>query len=152
MQTLANEVKSLEYFGQSCYALLPISCMFPSFHLPGNEQCNRCWNKPLTQDTSFNDGLLRNEIDNEKTCKSLCYNNETCVGAYWGFKSSLNKVTCWFQMSSQGVSGTLLKANHWILSNCTGTIIMLSLLGIKLPLLMQQNKSICNFLAFIVMG
>lgn len=85
------------------------------------EKCKpRCWNKTLSEDISFKDGLYRKEIDNEQACKDVCSSNETCMGVYWGFSLSKNILCCYLQVSSQGVSDSLDNANHWQFSNCTG--------------------------------
>jgi len=80
-----------------------------------------CWKKAESPDLTFTDGLLRKGLNNEKDCKDLCSNNQTCTGVYWGFSAETNAEACYLQMPAAGESGSLTKVTHWSLSNCTGT-------------------------------
>lgn len=85
-----------------------------------------CWTKTVSPELSFNDGLFKKRIDNERNCKDICASNQTCIGVYWGFNPILNIVSCFLQMPFQVVSESLKEVNHWKLSNCTGTLTLLS--------------------------
>lgn len=117
------------------------------FSFTGTELCMpHCWKKTVSKDISFNDGLLRKDIDSETACKNICYNTEICIGVYWGLKASLNKISCWLQMTSKGVSDSLTTVTHWMISNCTGTLnYMTTFLTVQLQTLGKGKKNCIGF-------
>ena len=98
--------------------------MHLGFFLLDEEQCMpHCWTKTVSRKLSFDDGVFKEGVGSENSCKDLCACNQTCIGVYWGFNPALKIYICWLQMPFDvGISGSLTNVNYWSLSNCTGIL------------------------------